>query len=191
MTTERREGELPDDDQKPLTPEEYPDPDEQEEFIDEDVSPWPGWYRPAVIIAGLLFTLAMVAPGVLRILAFDTDEPPSAEERLRGNTALIFTAAVFEQRSVDLAMNVTVGSLEREIELLVADLERREAGALGSTNITLVGANCAGLDERSEQCFEVTVDSAGGLPLMRVRFGISFVAGSPRIIDIIRSGTAV
>lgn len=178
------------DDGEPLSPDEYPDITD-EEALDEEESPWPGWYRPAVIFAGIIFTLAMVAPFVLRIAAFDNDDPPTFEERLRANTALIFTAALFEERSSDLAMNVTVDSLQGEIETIIADLESREARALDGADINLVGTNCSGLDERSEECFEASLTSSQQLPLMSVRFGISFVAGSPRIIDIVRGGIAV
>ncbi|MFW6075240.1 MAG: hypothetical protein ACOC9Y_06580 [Chloroflexota bacterium] len=156
-------------------------PDEQE----EEPARWPAWYRPIVIVSGIIFALALVGVPALEILVLrqDDDDPPSANERLRANAATIFTASVLQRGSTDLAMNVTVDSLRDEVEELVDDVNRRGGG---NTRVTLVGFNCIGLDERSEQCFRAELLSATGLTLLEIRFGVSMVAGSPRIIDVIR-----
>lgn len=156
-------------------------PEEEE----EEVAGWPPWYRPVVVIAGIIFVLSLVAVPALRIAVWNQgdDDPPSASERLRANAATIFTASVLERGSTDLAMNVSVDSLRDDVEALVED-----ANARGSANsrVTLVGSNCVGLDQRSEQCFSAELVSVAGLTLLNIKFGVATVGGSPRIIDVIR-----
>lgn len=171
----------------------YDDPDNPDQIIDideipeedEEVSRWPAWYRPIVITAGIIFAISLLAVPALEIavLRGGDDDPPSASERLRVNAATIFTASVLERGSADLAMNVSVDSLRDEVEALVADANQR---GTANSRVTLVGSNCVGLDQRSEQCFEAELLSPAGLSLLSIKFGVATVAGSPRIIDVIR-----
>lgn len=153
---------------------------------EEDQPARPVWLRVLLVGFGVLTVLIMLAVPLLQVGVWSQGDPPSAEERVCENTAVIFTAALLQRRSPRLAMRVADQSVQEQVDAIAQVIDGRDPRDLDDARVSLRGTSCAGLPDRSHACYEATLRNSSGLPIVQFRFGVALSAdGSAEVIGVL------
>ena len=128
----------------------------EDEELDEGPAQ-PRWIRPMLYILGFIAAGSMIAVPALQASVWSQNEPPSAEERLRENVAVIFTSALLQRQLPNVAMRVATDNVRPQVDAIMRMLEGHDPLDTNAERITLRGTNCAGLPEASQVCYEATL----------------------------------
>lgn len=143
--------------------------------------------RPVVWLLTIFIVLVLLALPVMRALtAGRSDNPTAAARDARAYVATQFSEAALERRSTRLAAEWALGELRGQIDIVVADLQLRDAAEVEGAKATVERAPCrAGAAPQPDtECFRARLSRPDGALVTSIRFAVAIVDGRATVVAV-------
>jgi hypothetical protein len=131
----------------------------------------------------------MIGIPVLRILNWG-ERADEGQSLAAENTALVFSDAVLERRSVARAMQVTRPELRPAVEDLVFELQRSAAAALAGAESAVQEVGCRHDWPPGSDCYEAALAQPGRPAVLTIRFAVADLDGLAMVVAVTRINDA-
>lgn len=135
---------------------------------------------------GLLLAVSLLGIPVLRIVQSDDERTGNRSGLATENTALLFSNAVLERRSISRAMQVARPELRAQVDELIGELQLRDASDLAGAASALSEVRCEHTWPPGSVCYEAALAQPGRPPILAIRFAISDVQGLAIVVALSR-----